>query len=75
MAAEAKQFRVYAVIPRPKQDDFWLNCGMLFPNKDGKGFNILLQALPAPLDGQWKLVAREYDPAKAKKTDDGTNPD
>jgi hypothetical protein len=32
-----------------------LNLGLAFPHKDGKGFNIMLQALP--LDG--KIVCRE----------------
>ena len=47
--------RVYTVIRREGQDDYWLNIGLAFPHKDGKGFNIVLQALP--LDG--KVVCRE----------------
>lgn len=47
--------RVYTVIRREDQDDYWLNIGLVFPHKDGKGFNIVLQALP--LDG--KIVCRE----------------
>ncbi len=47
--------RVYSVIRREGQDDFWLNLGLVFPHKDGKGFNLMLQALP--IDG--KLVCRE----------------
>ena len=47
--------RAYAVIRREGQDDFWLNMGLVFPHKDGGGFNIMLQALP--LDG--KIVCRE----------------
>ena len=55
-----KQYRVYTVVPRPDPNEkpYWLNIGMAWPNKDGKGFNINLQALP--LDG--KLVIREYEP-------------
>ena len=54
---EAKQptHRVYSVIRREGQDDFWLNLGLAFAHKDGKGFNIMLQAFP--LDG--KIVCRE----------------
>jgi hypothetical protein len=51
----APTHRVYTVISREGQDDYWLNLGLVFPHKDGKGFNIVLQALP--LDG--KLVCRE----------------
>ena len=47
--------RAYSVIRREGQDDFWLNVGLAFPHKDGKGFNIMLQAFP--LDG--KIVCRE----------------
>ena len=47
--------RAYSVIRREGQYDFWLNLGLAFPHKDGKGFNIVLQALP--LDG--KIVCRE----------------
>ena len=47
--------RAYSVIRREGQDDFWLNVGLVFPHKDGSGFNIMLQAFP--LDG--KIVCRE----------------
>jgi hypothetical protein len=47
--------RAYSVIRREGQDDFWLNLGLVFPHKDGHGFNIMLQAFP--LDG--KIVCRE----------------
>ncbi len=47
--------RAYSVIQREGQDDFWLNLGLVFDHKDGKGFNIMLQAFP--LDG--KIVCRE----------------
>ena len=51
--------RVYSVIKREGQDDFWLNLGLVFPHKDGDGFNIMLQAMPAPTgDGQYKIVCR-----------------
>jgi len=67
----AKMYRVYSIIQRPKQDDYWLNIGVAFPHEDGQGFNVLLQALPL---GEGKLVLREYDPKdhdadeKAKQT-------
>ena len=51
----APTHRVYTVIRREGQDDYWLNIGLVFPLKDSKGFNVVLQALP--LDG--KIVCRE----------------
>jgi hypothetical protein len=52
--------RAYSVIRREGQDDFWLNIGLVFPHKDGNGFNLMLQAFP--LDG--KIVCREIDQAE-----------
>jgi hypothetical protein len=68
-----KMYRVYSIIERPKQDDYWLNIGAAFPHDDGKGFNVLLQALPISHDGQVKIVIREYDPAKGDDAEK-TNP-
>jgi hypothetical protein len=57
--------RAYTLLPRKGKDDqeeetsFWLNIGSLFPHKDGKGFNLVLDALP--LDG--RLVIREIKEA------------
>jgi hypothetical protein len=48
-------FRVYSVITREGKDDYWLNIGLAFPHNDGKGFNVMLQALPLNA----KLVLRE----------------
>lgn len=65
----AKMYRVYAIIERPKQDDYWLNLGVAFPHEGGPeaGLNVILQALPLPgSNGQCKLVLRPYDPDKAK---------
>ena len=47
--------RAYSVIKREGQDDYWLNLGLAFPHKDGKGFNIILQAIPFDA----KVVIRE----------------
>ena len=51
----APTHRAYSVIRREGQEDYWLNLGLVFPHKDGNGFNLILQALP--LDG--KIVCRE----------------
>jgi hypothetical protein len=51
--------RAFTVLPRKgddgKDDNFWLNIGSVFAHADGRGFNIVLEALP--IDG--KLVLRE----------------
>lgn len=58
----AKMYRVYSIIERAKQDDYWLNIGVAFPHEDGDGFNVMLQALP--LHGNGKIVLRAYDPER-----------
>ena len=67
-------FRVYSVIPRPKQKDYWLNIGAAFKHDDGVGWNVLLQALPTPQNGQVKLVIRPYTPKSADDTGDAGMP-
>lgn len=64
----AKMYRVYSIIERPKQDDYWLNIGVAFPHENGDGFNVILQALP--LHGNGKLVLRAYDPETVKAEED-----
>ena len=67
--AESEQLRqpthrAYSVIRREGQDDYWLNIGLVFPHKDGSGFNLILQAFP--LDG--KIVVREIQENDAAET-------
>jgi hypothetical protein len=50
----APTYQAYTVIKREGQDDFWLNVGAAFEHADGKGLNVILQALP--IDG--KIVLR-----------------
>lgn len=38
---------------------YFTKIGAAFPNKDGKGYSILLDAIPAPVDGQFKIMLRE----------------
>ena len=48
MADTPKMYRVYSIVPRAKQDDYWLNIGVAFPHEDGQGLNVMLQSLPSP---------------------------
>ena len=65
-----KMYRVYTIVERPKQDDYWLNIGAAFPHEDGKGFNVILQAHPI---GE-KLVLRLYDPKEGQANGKEENP-
>ncbi|MBZ0149325.1 MAG: hypothetical protein K8F62_17545 [Pseudorhodoplanes sp.] len=65
----AKMFRVYSIIERKGQDDYWLNIGVAFPHEDGKGFNVMLQALP--IHGNGKIVLREHDQKDQAEDDAG----
>jgi hypothetical protein len=38
---------------------YFTKVGAAFPNRDGKGWTVLLDAMPAPTDGQFKIMLRE----------------
>jgi hypothetical protein len=38
---------------------YFTKIGAAFQNKDGKGFTVLLDAVPASADGQYKIMLRE----------------
>lgn len=38
---------------------YFTKIGVAFANKDGKGWTVLLDAIPAPNDGQFKVMLRE----------------
>lgn len=38
---------------------YFTKIGAAFPNRDGKGFSVVLDAMPAPVDGQFKIMLRE----------------
>jgi hypothetical protein len=69
----AKMYRVYSIIERPKQEDFWLNIGVAFPHEQHDGFNVVLQALP--LHGNGKLVMRPYHPELQVAPEEETHAD
>lgn len=35
---------------------YWTRVGVAFQSKDGTGWNVLLDAMPAPVDGQYKIM-------------------
>lgn len=57
---------------------WFTKLGAAFPNKDGKGYTLMLDAMPAPTDGQFKIMLREPLPkdgerqqAKRQSSNDG----
>src|SRR5262249_16647887 len=38
--------RIYSAIPRCDNGEEWLNIGLAVPHQDGKGFDVILHALP-----------------------------
>lgn len=38
---------------------WFTKIGAAFPNRDGKGFTVLLDAVPASTEGQYKIMLRE----------------
>lgn len=52
---EAKAVREYEKDGETKKQ--WINLGMAFPHREGGGYTILLNAIPAPdATGQWKIM-------------------
>lgn len=70
MTDQPPLYRAYTVIEREKnQPPFWLNIGSAFAHKDGKGFNVILQALPI---NSGKLVLRLYEEQPPQETTEKT---
>ena len=51
---------------------YFTKIGAAFENKDGKGWTVLLDAMPAPNDGQFKIMLREPLP-KDDRARSGSN--
>lgn len=49
-------YSVFVVDEQEGKEPFWLKVGAAFEHKDGKGLNLVLQALPVSN----RLVLREY---------------
>ena len=51
--------RLDALTVREKDGkSYFTKIGAAFPNRDGKGFTVLLDAVPASDDGQYKIMLR-----------------
>lgn len=48
---------------------YFTKVGAAFPNRDGKGWTVLLDAMPAPVDGQFKVMLREPLPKDGAQRD------
>lgn len=47
---------------------YFTKIGVAFPNKDGKGWTVLLDCMPAPAEGQFKVMLREPLPKDGERT-------
>lgn len=34
---------------------YWSKCGAMFKNRNGSGYTLVLDAIPAPVDGQYRI--------------------
>lgn len=50
-----------------KGKSYFTKIGAAFPNRDGKGWSILLDAMPAPTEGQFKIMLREPLPKDGQR--------
>lgn len=46
---------------------YWTKIGVAFASKDGTGWNVLLDAMPAPVDGQFKITLKPPMPRDDSK--------
>jgi len=46
---------------------YWTKIGVAFPAKQGSGFTVLLDAIPAPVEGQFKSLLREPLPPREQQ--------
>ena len=47
---------------------YFTKIGAAFPNKDGKGYTVLLDAVPASNEGQYKIMLREPLPKDGQQS-------
>lgn len=60
--------RLDALAVRESNDKFYFTkIGVAFPAKQGPGFTILLDAMPAPTEGQFKILLREPLPPREQQ--------
>ena len=50
---------------------YFTKVGAAFPNKDGKGWTVLLDAVPASNEGQVKIMLREPLPKDGERSQGG----
>lgn len=50
---------------------YFTRIGVAFPNRDGKGWSVLLDAVPASTDGQYKIMLREPLPKDGQRQQGG----
>lgn len=57
--------RLDALSVRESNDkSYFTKIGVAFPAKQGPGYTILLDAMPAPTEGQFKILLREPLPPR-----------
>ncbi len=67
----AKMLAAYVVTRREGKDDWWTQIGTAFEHTDGKGWNLVLQALPiSGADGECKIVLRTPKATEDDRPDD-----
>ena len=54
---------------------YFTKIGAAFPNKDGKGYTILLDAVPASNEGQYKIMLREPLPKGGQQSSSNIDDD
>lgn len=48
---------------------YFTKLGVMFPNKSGDGFTVFLDAVPAPNEGQFKLIVKRPQERSAARSE------
>ena len=51
-----KQHLIAYTVRENKGKSFWTRIGVAFPTENGGGFSLYLEAVPASVDGQYKII-------------------
>lgn len=63
-----KATRLDAMSAREKDGKtYWNRVGVAFPAKQGPGWTVFLDSVPAPVDGQYKIMLMEPKPRDGGK--------
>lgn len=53
---------------------YFTKLGVMFPNRTGEGFTLLLDAVPGSIDGQYRVILKRAEARDQRSTRDEESP-